>query len=222
VKEKVLQQAAGLSRKDQLEAAYWAALDHAAQTRHKAKIPLYLWAFGHFTTPQSVLEIGPGPYDGVLRYLTTAKRRVGIDPNYNLYWQSLDADLANHSGDHIEYIAQHFEDWAPGPDDRFDAIFCMDCLDHGELGFQVLPKIHSLLNPGGKFYLHVNLRPEPLLNEIHDHPLTFEDFTHWVSRCPLFVDEAIVHPRDIDGNFDCPTLVAVMTSPAFWSPGKVG
>jgi len=200
---------ATLTRKDSMELAYWKNTDLAY---HRAKNVIYMWAFGHYKQPQSILEIGCGPLGGILPFFLAHRldpdaqpRRVGVDPLIEEYWA-----LGNlPSGP--EYISAHFEEWQT--EERFDAIFAIDALDHGEMGLALLPKIESLLNPGGRFYLHLHFRPDARLNEIHDHKMTVEDLDYWLSRTNLVELRRDWYPRDVDDSFDCPTLVAVWERP---------
>lgn len=202
--------------KDAQEVNYWAGVDKNPdiKKRHLDKLQLYLWAFGNFEPPKTALEIGPGPYGGVLPLLHRLQHGTGIEPNYSAYVKrgiGTIRQLEQESDGRLVYISTHFEDWNSLYQPMlYDAVFAMDSLDHGEMGWDVLPKIASLLLPGGRFYLHVNLRPPEKLNELHDHSLSLDGFMLAVTGCGLSILKWNVHPHDIDGSFDCPTLVAVM------------
>src|SRR5262249_39113012 len=103
-----------------------------------------------------------------------------------------------------------FEYWDTS--DRFDYIITTNTLDHGELGFHVLPKIYRLLKPGGRLYLHVHLRPPDLINILHDHALTMEQFFASVQDTRWTTVERKIYNSDVDGNF-CQALVAILRRP---------
>jgi hypothetical protein len=111
--------------------------------------------------------------------------------------------------------SEHFEGW--DTEHRFDAIFSIDSLDHGEMGFGLLPKIAGLLAPGGRFYLFVHLRPPARLNEIHDHALTIADLDKALALTRLKELRREIFPQDLDLSFDCPCLVGVWEMPTLHS-----
>jgi hypothetical protein len=129
---------------------------------------------------KNVAEIGTGPFGGFLPFLK-AKKKVSIDPMHDEYEKN-DAFLGFKD---IEYMTVEFdkEEWKP----EFDAIFCKNALDHGDMSFETLPRIASALKDSGKFYLMVNLRIESELNPCHDHSLTVEDFRKYVGEAKLTV-----------------------------------
>ncbi len=194
-----------LTLKDMLELSYWTTSKHMSY--HRAKYAMYLWTFGHANQPKSVLEIGPGPLGGVLPLIARANRLVGVDPLVDRYRAA--GLLPEIEGG--EFISMHFEDWQT--EERFDAVFAIDALDHGEMGLHLLPKIAGLLNPGGRMYLHLHFRPASRLNEIHDHQMTEEDLRVNLAAAGLqYISETWLSD-DIDGTFECPTLVAVYERP---------
>jgi cyclopropane fatty-acyl-phospholipid synthase-like methyltransferase len=191
-----------LTKKDGLELNFWTMA--ADIPYHRAKLSVYLWSWGCYKIPDSVLEIGCGPIGGFLPLITRARRRVGVDPLVDEYRKAglLPADPG------IDFVAAHFEQWETI--ERFDAIVAADSLDHGEMGFDLIPKIAELLNPGGRFYLHVHLRPPERLNESHDHSLTSEGLDRALAAAvPLIELRREIFPIDVDGTFECPALVAV-------------
>lgn len=188
-----------LTKKDALEYNYWATTKYAEY--HRAKLGLYLWAFGHYDQPQSVLEIGCGPYGGVLPMIARAPRRVGVDPLANEYRK------LGQLPDGIDFVAAHFEEWPCA--ETFDAIFAIDALDHGEMGLQLLPKIAELLTPRGRFYLHLHFRPAHRLNEIHNHSMSEADLRHNLEVARLKPLSGTWYSDDVDGTFECRTLVGV-------------
>lgn len=198
-----------LTRKDHMELGYWKG---APADYHRAKMALYLWAFGCFRYPGRVLEIGCGPHGGFLPLLDRSALRVGVDPLIDTY--RAEGLLVDTPG--VQYIAEHFETWA-GPRRngayQYDAIFAADSLDHGEMGFGLVPWIAELLAPGGRFYLHVNLRPAARLNAIHDHSLTVEQLDAALVGTGLVELRRDFYEQDVDGSFDCLSLVGVWERP---------
>lgn len=193
-----------MRRKDEMEIQYWKQADLEC---HRAKMSIYLWAFGFYGMPESILEIACGPLGGILPLLIRAKRRVGIDPLCDEYRAcGLMSDAPG-----VEYISAHYEEWAT--DEKFDAVFACDALDHGEMGFFLVPKLASMLNPGGRLYVHVNLRPTSKLNAIHDHKLTIEQLDAALKKTALVELRRDIYPEDVDNSYDCPTLVGVWELP---------
>lgn len=199
--------AQALRLKDGLEYNYWTMAADLAE--HRAKLSLYLWAFGHYNQPARVLEIGCGPLGGMLPLLQHASRRVGIDPLVEDYQAA--GILLPDPG--IEYVAAHFGTaWETA--ERFDAIISTDSLDHGDMGLHLLPKIVGLLAPRGRFYLHLHFRPADKLNESHDHSMTEPDLRMHLAESGLVIVSERWFPNDVDGMFPVPTLVAVYERPA--------
>lgn len=188
-----------------MELQYWQNADLA---HHRAKMSLYLWAWGCYKgCPDSALDIACGPLGGVLPLLVRARRRVGVDPLCDEYRAAgiLQADPG------IEYVSAHFEEW--NTEERFNAIFSADGLDHGELGFVLIPRLADMLNPGGRLYLHVNMRAPDQLNAIHDHALNLSDLDAALARTQLIELRRDIYPQDVDGAYDCPSLVGVWERP---------
>jgi cyclopropane fatty-acyl-phospholipid synthase-like methyltransferase len=150
-----------------------------------------------------VLEIGTGPFGGVLP-LIQAVRKVGIDPLCSEYRKL--KTLEELPG--IEYVEAYFEEWRT--EDRFDTVIAIDALDHGEMGFHLLPRIFDLLRSGGRLYLHVHFRPPDYLNLIHDHPMTEKDLDRFLGA---FAEEKRqFYEHDVGGDF-CRALVGVWRRP---------
>ncbi len=194
-----------LTRKDEMELHYWKVTEN--REYHRSKMALYLWAFGCFRYPDRVLEIGCGPFGGFLPLFGRAAVRIGIDPLVEEYRAA--GLLTDTEG--VTYVAAHFETHII--DGQFDAIFAADALDHGEMGFDLIPRLAGLLTPGGRLYVHVNLRPADRLNAIHDHGLTVAQLDAALiraSECGIELHELRreLFPCDIDGTF-CESVVGV-------------
>lgn len=212
-------------QKDLLELKYWIRAElmpresieygsaHPDSKEHQKQMQKeYLTAFDLVLDPSnSVLEIGCGPYWGML---TDAECRaaslcVAVDPLIEAFNQL--GLLENEERGDIRYYSVPFEQW--DTDLTFDAILCANALDHGEMGFHLLPKIARLLKPGGRFYLHVHLRPQELLNLVHDHSLTVESLDKHLSYTPLVEVRRTITPQDPIAGFDCPTLIGIWEKP---------
>ena len=149
------------------ELEYWLTADRAGHERRYRAI-LDMWGL---TEADSILEIGTGPFSGVLPYVK-ARRKVGVDPLYRTY-QEFGLFRADKG---IEYAGVEFEGGATftrelGP---LHAIVTMNALDHGGSDFHAVERVGSMLEKGGRFYLHVHLRTSEQLNVGHDHCLTLE------------------------------------------------
>jgi hypothetical protein len=199
--------------KDGLELNYWTMA--ADLLHHRKRLFLYLeaWKFhllpGRFRTQKAGLEIGCGPLGGVLPMFNwVLTRRVGVDPNVDEYRGA--GLLTGHELNGIEFVSARFEDWET--EEHFDAIFSADSLDHGTMGFHLIPRIAGLLNPGGRFYLHVHIRTPEQLNETHDHALTVAQLDDALGGTSLVELHREVHDNDLDG-FPLRALVGVWELP---------
>lgn len=213
-----------LTQKDLLELAFW----HTCNLKEEQdKLPQYLSIWGNphsyfkhskqcssenggeictcHIASKSVLDIGCGPKWGFLKSLT-ATHRVAVDPLLDVYHAS---GLTDDRQD-IFAVSQSFEHW--DTDRTFDAIFTANALDHGEMGFYLLPKMWRMLKPAGRIYLHVHLRSHDMLNLVHDHSLTEEQFDKHLSYTNLVQVERKIFENDIDGNF-CKALVCILEKP---------
>jgi SAM-dependent methyltransferase len=214
-----------ITQKDLLELKYWIRAEllpgesietgsaHPdSKEAQKAMQERYLREFRIGSLPGypaiSVLEIGAGPYWGMLQHLYFADRRIAVDPLINAFEQ---LGLLEERGD-IQFYSEPFEQWDPS-EYAFDAILCANALDHGEMGFHLLPKISRLLKPGGSFYLYVHLRPKELLNLLHDHSLTLESLDKHLSYTPLIEVRREIRERDDIAGWDCPTLIGIWQKP---------
>lgn len=199
-----------LSQKDLLELKYWVAPDCAREVDLRNR---YVAAFGgqeflaRMSGPgKAVLEIGTGPWWGLLPLLGAGKR-IAVDPLIDAF----DAAALLAEREDIQYYSERFEWW--DSNDLFDAVISTNALDHGEMGFYLLPKMAKLLKPGGRIYLHVQMRPPELLNLIHDHALTLDQLDKHLSYTALREVSREVFPKDVNGEF-WPAVVGVWEMPA--------
>lgn len=198
-----------LTQKQLLELKFWLTCDMQAE---RAQINRYYPALGlplPFLEPAPgvALEIGTGPHWGLLPWLNV-DLKFAVDPLFPAYEAT--GILEERNG--IRQIDEPFEHW--DTDETFDLIVTTNALDHGEMGFYLLPKIWRMLKPGGRFYCHVHLRPAELLNLIHDHSLTEEQLDKHLSFTSLVEERREILEQDLDG-FPCRTLVGVWRKPDY-------
>jgi len=196
-----------LTHKELLELRFWCEeFKKDGYAEERAKLEQYVSVFGLDTCKfDRVVEIGVGPYWGLLPYIR-ANIKVGVDSILAVY----DAAGIREDRNGILEVSEPFEHWETN--DRFDAIITTNALDHGEMGFHLIPKIWCLLNPGGRFYCHVHLRPADMLNLVHDHSLTEEQLDQHLSYTNLRQVRRQIFENDVDGNF-CKTLVGIWEKP---------
>lgn len=197
------------THKDLLEFLWWKTPNEEnSEAARGNKMLQYLEAFGLTlaTYFPRALEIGTGPKLGMLSIIN-ADMKVGVDPLYDAYLA--DGLMVRDHG--MALFSEPFEDW--GTAEKFEAIFCIDALDHGDLGFQYIPRMVHYLTPGGRLYLHAHLRPIDLLNLIHDHQLHEEDLNTELALTALKEIKRVVYENDIDGKF-CKTIVGVWEKPS--------
>ena len=162
----------------------WQSGDHkdhhvapAASTwaRRLALVDLSLASF----EGQRCLDVGCGPTG--LVYFIRAARRVGLDPLADQYEQ-----WNGHWGEPIELVHGEGESM-PFNDHSFDAVFCVNCLDHTRDPAQVFSEIGRVLRPGGLLVFQVDLdsplrklhkRVRPQIRIMHPHSLSYG----WLSR----------------------------------------
>lgn len=161
----------------QLERRAWADLSwqHMPAERRSSEWERHLTALGLSRASfedQSVLDVGCGPTGAV--YFVDAARRVGLDPLADLY-----QEWNGHWGNPIELITADAEAM-PLPDESFETVFCVNCLDHTRDPAAVISEIARVLKPGGTLVLHVDLdsplrklhkRIRPHAGVMHPHSL---------------------------------------------------
>lgn len=208
-----------LTHKQLLELKFWLQLSDFDAMQERAKLDGYLRVFGlamarqdQFSTARqdqfsagSILEVGTGPWWGLLPHIR-ADKKTGVDPLYPAF----DAVSVLADRDGIQAVGEPFEHWETN--EQFDAIFTTNALDHGEMGFYLIPKMWRLLKPGGRLFLHVHLRPKDLLNLVHDHSLTEAQLDQHLSYTDLIEERRRIYGRDVDGEF-CEALVGVWRKP---------
>lgn len=98
---------------------------------------------------QAVLDVGCGPTG--LVYFADAARRVGLDPCAKAF-----ADDNGYWGEPIELIEAPAED-LPFGEEEFDAVFCVNVLDHTHQPARIVEEIARVLKSGGTFVTHMDL-----------------------------------------------------------------
>jgi SAM-dependent methyltransferase len=179
------------------ELDYWRQTDRAKSDARQRKI-LQLWGF---SGAPSVLEIGTGPWGGSLPFVK-AERMVGLDLMFEDYAETGLLPSFNGHGRTSEPLGTFSAD-------PFEAILCMNTLDHGNSDFTAIDSITCLLKPGGRFYLHVNLRTPEQLNEGHDHSLRFEDLKAAIDRNGLREIKCDLYDHDPIEWAPYPTVVGI-------------
>lgn len=195
-----------LTTKQLLELKFWLTDDLEAE---RVKLRRYIEVFGlRDGLTGEVLEIGTGPLWGLLPFVRSPRpyRQTGIDPLYPAFE---DVGILEDRGG-VQRIDQPFELW--DTNETFDHILTTNALDHGEMGFYLIPKIWRMLKPGGRFYMHVHLRPPDLLNLVHDHCLTEAQLDKQLGFTNLKKIVRQVYKDDVDGGF-CPALVGIWGKP---------
>lgn len=197
-----------LTHKQLLELKYWltrseASLEHE---RNRARQLLDLFGLKDDGAGLEILDIGAGPQFGVLPFFPRASRAVAVDDLYDAYYA---CSLLPERGD-IFRVSEPFEHW--DTDWTFHRIITTNALDHGAMGFYLLPKIWKMLRPGGEFYCHVHLRPKELLNLLHDHLLTMEQLDKHMRYTNLVPVKVELRSTDLDG-FPSPTLIGRWRKP---------
>jgi SAM-dependent methyltransferase len=206
-----------LSQKELLELKYWIRAELldgpdglAAQKAMQLQYVRSLGLSDSLESPDAaVLEIGAGPCWGMLPSFRWTGLCVAVDPLFEAFGHL--GLLENEERGDIRYYSAPFEQW--DTDLTFDAILCANALDHGEMGFHLLPKIARLLKPGGRFYLYVHLRPPALLNLLHDHSLTLESLDKHLSYTHLVEVSREILGRDDIADWNCPTLIGIWQKP---------
>lgn len=185
-------------QQSEYELDYWRKTDRAKNDARQLKI-LNLWGF---TGADSVLEVGTGPWGGCLPFVE-ANRKIGTDPLYMEYaeakltpypagFQMFALDVAILPEVHGALVNLSDEQRVT----QVNAVLCMNTLDHGDSDFRSIDAIARLLKPGGRFYLHVNLRTPEQLNEGHDHALSLEDLQAVIERNGLREIKCDVYDHD--------------------------
>ena len=171
-----------LSQKDLLELKFWATLSEKDRQTEARLLDWYADRFGlarrSFGKKQQVLEIGAGPWWGLLPRIQ-AHRHYAVDPLFPAY-EAMGL-LKDRNG--IMRVDERFELWDTG--ETFDLIVTTNALDHGAMGFHLIPRIAALLRPGGRLLLHVHLRGAHQVNLLHDHRLTLQQFEQYVEMTYL-------------------------------------
>jgi cyclopropane fatty-acyl-phospholipid synthase-like methyltransferase len=185
--------------KEAFEVEYWLACDKQSYVRDV--YPKMIQLFG-LDKVGSILEVGTGPLGGILPYVSSP-RKVGLDPAYVRYKE--EGLLVEF--DDIQYVLGFAE--STHPDEKFDTIVAINSLDHGDSSFDSIDNLSSMLEPGGKMFLHVHLRQPHELNIGHDHALKEADFFAAVKRNHLKILRCDIFETDpLDEKYK--TLVAVL------------
>jgi SAM-dependent methyltransferase len=146
-----------------------------------------------------IVEIGCGPL-GMIEYLPGLDK-VGFDP-LNDHYQKLFRDVR--SGD-VRYVTQ-LESLVADRREGFDLLICFNVLDHTPDPLLILRQAMSLLRPGGRFLVEVNLVRDgwPQTHEhrrMHPSPLRLETVAGWLSSYALEIDKIVSDEPNADNEF---------------------
>jgi hypothetical protein len=195
-----------LSQKQLLELKYWVTRGADAEAPRRDRYIELFGLDGVDLSRHDILEVGTGPYWGMLPRLNGAYM-CGVDPLYDAYYAM--GMLADRNG--IAQVSEPFEHWDTNR--QFDLILTANALDHGEMGFYLIVKMWRMLKLGGRLCIHVHLRPPDLVNLLHDHRLTEEQLKRHLANTDLRPLSYRVYPSDVVDGWRCPTLVAVWEKP---------
>ncbi len=192
--------------KRQFELDYWRL---AGLARGCTPNQEYLRLFGSYVpncAGKTVLEIGPGPLDGVLHdaRFAASKSLTALDPLYHVYGE---------------------QGWLPEPgpiervvgvatdlpcDAKYDLVIAFNSLDHHPLrGGDCVANIRAAcraVGNGGRLLLYMHLRSADQLDIGHDHALTEYDVFLAAHYYGLRVMYAKLHSRDRINNGRWTTL----------------
>ena len=158
-----------------------------------------LWMFGLSGDEfggKRVLDAGCGPKGGILSAIPDALQRTGWDILLNKYVSErlLDKPM----GVDMWKVDMSVGDRGTS-DGWYDAIFCINALDHG-INVGVVPKAISVfsgcLDVGGRLYLHFHARTEEQLGLKHLYPLDAKTVSGFCESDGL----AVVSSLDFDSD----------------------
>jgi SAM-dependent methyltransferase len=146
-----------------------------------------------------IVEIGCGPL-GMIEYLPGLER-VGFDP-LNEHYQKLFGNVR--SGD-VRYVTE-LESLVADRGGSFDLMICFNVLDHTPDPLLILRQAMSLVRPGGRFLVEVNLVRDgwPQTHEhrrMHPSPLRLETVAGWLSSYAPELDRVVSDEPTADNEF---------------------
>ncbi|OFX13196.1 MAG: hypothetical protein A2Z18_11040 [Armatimonadetes bacterium RBG_16_58_9] len=187
----------------QYELDYWLESTREQNDARQKRL-LDLWGF---RGAPSVLEIGTGPYGGCLPQIESGDK-VAADPLFlqfeaaGLYVRSLDWVA-------LPICIEAMEKWP----EQCDAVLCANTLDHGDSDWSAVDIVARLLKPGGRFYLHVNLRTPEQLNEGHNHVLQYSDLEEAIQKAGLCRIRSEKYDYDPVEYADYETVIGIFEKP---------
>ncbi|MHC4396276.1 MAG: methyltransferase domain-containing protein [Planctomycetota bacterium] len=169
---------------------------------------------------KTVVEIGPGPFGGVLPFLN-AKRRIAVEPLYD------------------QYVSEGL--WKPGPEikvlkcfaeamdlSRFsvDVLFACNSLDHGESIKEAIKEVSKVLVETGYLFLHVHCRKRKQLNNGHRQAFGPANLLLMAREVGLFCNWWQIYHRDpVNGSYkafigEFQKAVGPTNAPTWWEKTK--
>jgi SAM-dependent methyltransferase len=153
----------------------------------------------HELNSSRIVEIGCGPL-GMIEYLPGIEK-VGFDP-LNDQYQKL---FRNVRARDVRYVTQ-LESLVADRRGAFDLLICFNVLDHTPDPLLILRQSMSLLRPGGRFLLEVNVVRDgfPQSDEhrrMHPSPLRIETVTGWLASYAQELDKSVSDTPTADNEF---------------------
>lgn len=148
----------------------WSKRDKAKNLKAQKK---YLEGFNLMAKDfdnQIVVDIGCGPWGGVLNFAKNAQKTIAIDPLIKHYILIGIADFKS------KFLIEGGEEISL-PSNYVDMAFCLNALDHCDntaTPKKIVEEIYRILKPEGKAYIFVHLREEKL-NILHLYALEESD-----------------------------------------------
>ncbi len=147
------------------EAGYWqtTSVEPEVEWIHYDKVFKPYLADNHF---ENVIDIGCGPAPYIFNDLVKCDTRTAVDPLIEFYasleryqkWWNYSYPIACYKN--IEQIPSKF----------FDAVFCLNCLDHVQDVGAMLDEIYRILAPNGYLFIEVDVNKPP--DYMHPHSLS--------------------------------------------------
>lgn len=193
------------------ELNYWMAAPAEKNTARQVKLA-QLWS--EMSQPKlsngmKILEVGPGPYGGLLAMLYTPEQvkimTTALDPLWKEYADAgFTFDWAVRLNCHMITSYRHLLSVK-----AFDLVICANVLDHGKADLSELKLIHDAMAPGGELHLHLNLRTQEQCNEGHPVPISIHRLGIALGNAGFKPVDYQVYDRDPVEDSDYKTVVGV-------------
>ena len=176
-----------IEEKRKFEMEWWNTSGSKTEDVYKKQFDFF--CDDHLRNSDSVLEIGSGPFYGLVKLLDASYREV-VDPLFNEY-----VKLPYFKKDeNIKINSCQIENFDTRR--KFDSIIAINVLDHEDLNWSILNKLVGLLDFCGRMYISVHLRNKNQLNVGHDHAIDVGEFPKKLEELNLTVINFNIHDRD--------------------------